>query len=112
MLRPSLQVFKADFFRALAHPIRIRILETLDAGERSVQELQQELDLEQPIVSQQLALLRAKNIVVPRKVGTTVRYALSDPLVTRLLAVAREIFNHRLVDTQSMLKELRREARR
>jgi DNA-binding transcriptional ArsR family regulator len=105
-------VFKADFFRALAHPIRIRILETLDAGERSVQELQQELDLEQPIVSQQLALLRAKNIVVPRKVGTTVRYALSDPLVTRLLAVAREIFNHRLVDTQSMLKELRREARR
>jgi DNA-binding transcriptional ArsR family regulator len=112
MLRPSLQVFKADFFRALAHPIRIRILETLDAGERSVQELQQALDLEQPIVSQQLALLRAKNIVVPRKVGTTVRYALSDPLVTRLLAVAREIFNHRLVDTQSMLKELRREARR
>jgi len=112
MLRPSLQVFKADFFRALAHPIRIRILETLDAGERSVQELQQALDLEQPIVSQQLAILRAKNIVVPRKVGTTVRYALSDPLVTRLLAVARGIFNNRLIDTQSMLKELRREARR
>ena len=112
MSRPSLHVFKADFFRALAHPIRIRILETLGAGERSVQELQQALDLEQPIVSQQLALLRAKNIVVPRKVGTTVRYALSDPLVARLLAVARGIFNNRLIDTQSMLKELRREARR
>jgi DNA-binding transcriptional ArsR family regulator len=112
MARPSLHVFKADFFRALAHPIRIRILETLGAGERSVQELQQALDLEQPIVSQQLAILRAKNIVVSRKVGTTVRYALSDPLVTRLLAVARGIFNNRLIDTQSMLKELQREARR
>src|SRR5213078_2675588 len=111
MGRPALQVFKADFFRALAHPIRIRILETLGAGERSVRELQQALDLEQPIVSQQLAILRAKNIVVPRKVGTTVRYALDDPRVTRLLAVAREIFNSRLVDTQSMLKELQREAR-
>jgi ArsR family transcriptional regulator len=109
---PALQEFKADFFRALAHPIRIRILETLGAGERSVQELQQALDLEQPIVSQQLAVLRGKNIVTARKVGSTVRYALSDPLVTRLLSVAREIFNNRLVDTRSMLKELQREARR
>jgi DNA-binding transcriptional ArsR family regulator len=110
--RPAIQVFKADFFRALAHPIRIRILETLDTGERSVQELQQALDLEQPIVSQQLAVLRAKHIVTGRKVGSTVRYALSDRLVTKLLSVAREIFNNRLVDTRSMLKELQREARR
>ena len=112
MSRPSLQVFKADFFRALAHPIRIRILETLGTGERSVQELQQALELGQPIVSQQLAVLRGKNIVTTRKVGTTVRYALSDPLITKLLTVARGIFNNRLVDTQSMLKELQREARR
>jgi DNA-binding transcriptional ArsR family regulator len=108
----ALQEFKAGFFRALAHPIRIRILETLGDGERSVQELQQALDLEQPIVSQQLAILRSKNVVTSRKVRTTVRYALSDPLITRLLAVARQIFNNRLVDTHSMLKALRREARR
>ncbi len=112
MVRPTLQVFKADFFRALAHPIRIRILETLGGGEHSVQELQQALGLDQPVVSQQLAVLRAKNIVIANKVGTTVRYALSDPLVTRLLSVAREIFNNHFVDTQSMLRELRREARR
>ena len=108
----ALQVFKAEFFRALAHPIRIRILETLSTGDRSVQELQQALGLTQSIVSQQLAVLRGRNIVVPRKVGTTVRYALSDPLVTRLLAVAREIFNNHLVGTQSMLKALQREGRR
>ena len=108
----SLQTFKADFFRALAHPIRIRILEVLSTGERSVQELQQVLDVEQPVVSQQLAILRGKNIVTPRKLGTTVRYALSDPLITKLLSVAREIFNNHLVDTQTMLRELQREARR
>ena len=112
MTSHALQDFKAGFFRALAHPIRIRILETLGGGERSVQELQQALELEQPVVSQQLAVLRGKNVVVPRKVGTTVRYALSDPLITRLLAVAREIFDNHLVDSQSMLKELRRETRR
>ena len=109
---PSLQAFKADFFRALAHPIGIRILETLGAGYRSVQDLQEARDLEQPIVSQQLAVLRSKNIVTSRKVGTTVRYALSDPLITKLLMLAREIFNNHLVDSQSMLKELQREARR
>ncbi|MBZ5557692.1 MAG: metalloregulator ArsR/SmtB family transcription factor [Acidobacteriia bacterium] len=111
MLR-SLQIFKADFFRALAHPLRIRILEALGSGERSVQELQEALDLDQPIVSQQLAVLRAKNIVTPRKLGTTTKYALSDPLVTKLLLVARDIFNNHLVDTQTMLKELKREGRR
>jgi DNA-binding transcriptional ArsR family regulator len=108
----AIQAFKAEFFRALAHPIRIRILETLGEGERSVQELQSALDLDQPVVSQQLAVLRAKNIVTSRKVGTTVRYALSDLLITRLLAVTREIFDNHLVDSQSMLRELQREARK
>jgi ArsR family transcriptional regulator len=112
-MRPgALQAFKADFFKALAHPIRIRILETLGEGERSVQELQSALELDQPVVSQHLAVLRAKNIVATRKVGTTVRYALSDPRITKLLSVSREIFNNRLVDSQTMLRELQREARK
>lgn len=106
------QLFKADFFRALAHPVRVRILEVLGTSERSVQELRQALGLEQPLVSQQLAILRGKSIVKSRKVGTMVRYALSDPLITKLLMVAREIFNNHLVDTQAMLRQLRREARR
>jgi DNA-binding transcriptional ArsR family regulator len=107
----SLQAFKADFFRALAHPIRIQILEVLGTGERSVQELQQALGLDQPIVSQQLASLRGKNVVTAHKLGTTVRYELSDPLISTLLSVAREIFNNHLIDSQTMLRELRREAR-
>ena len=108
----DLQAFKAGFFRALAHPVRIRILEVLAGGERSVHDLQQALGLEQPVVSQQLAVLRGKNIVSARKVGTTVRYALVDPLVSELLRVAREIFNQQLVGTRTMLRELQKERRR
>jgi ArsR family transcriptional regulator len=108
----SLQAFKAEFFRALGHPVRIRILEILVVGERSVQELQEALDLDQPIVSQQLAMLRAKNIVKARKEGTTVRYAIPNPLIADLLVIARRIFDTQLIDSQTMLRELRREGRR
>ena len=109
---PHLQSFKAEFVKALAHPIRIRLLEVLRGGERSVQELQTRLELDQSIVSQQLAILRAKNIVTARKEGTTVRYEIRDPLVGDLLDVARRIFNNQLAGTQTMLRALRQEARR
>ena len=108
----ELQVFKAEFFKALAHPLRIRLLEILRHGERSVQELQTSLDLDQSAVSQHLAVLRGKDVVVARKEGTTVRYLLRDPRVGDLLDVARAIFNAHLTGRQSMLRELRREARR
>jgi ArsR family transcriptional regulator len=108
----SLQAFKAEFFKALGHPVRIRILEILIGGERSVQDLQQALHLEQPIVSQHLAMLRAKNIVNARKVGTTVWYTVRVPLIGELLAMARRVFDSQLIDSQTMLRELRREGRR
>ena len=111
-MQSDLQAFKAEFFRALAHPIRIRLLEALSAGERTVQELQQALRLDQPLVSQQLAILRAKNVVTPRKIGTTVRYTLGDPLIADLLRTSRDIFNHQLIGMQTMLKALQKERRR
>ena len=109
---PELQVFKAEFFKALAHPVRIRLLEVLRRGERSVQELQAALDLDQSTVSQQLAVLRAKHVVIARKEGTTVRYAVRDPRVGELLDVAREVFNAQLTGSHTMLKALRQESRR
>ena len=107
-----LQAFKAEFFKALAHPLRIRILELLVVGERSVLEIQRALGVEQPSVSQQLAVLRAKDIVRARKEGTTVRYAVSDPEVRALLASARRIFNNQLIGSRRLLRELARERRR
>jgi ArsR family transcriptional regulator len=112
MVTTQLQAFKARFFRALAHPARIRILETLAKGDRSVQELQEALGLEQPVVSQQLAVLRNQGIVTSEKLGLSVRYSLRDPAIEELLSVARRIFNNHLVDTGGMLRELQRESRR
>jgi DNA-binding transcriptional ArsR family regulator len=106
----ELQTLKAEFFRALAHPVRIRLLEVLSAsGVQSVQALQQKLAIDQPIVSQQLARLRASGIVVSRKEGTTVWYALADPRLADLLKVAKDILNGQLVGAQTLLRELRRE---
>jgi DNA-binding transcriptional ArsR family regulator len=108
----ELQTFKAQFFRALAHPMRIRILEILEREGQTVQELQDTLGVDQPIVSQQLAVLRHHGIVIGQKKGLSVRYSLRDPLVTDLLAVARRIFNNRLVSTTGLLRALQRERRR
>jgi DNA-binding transcriptional ArsR family regulator len=107
----ELQAFKAAFFRALAHPVRIRILELLIKGEKSVQELQEVLGVDQPVVSQQLAVLRSTNIVTGRKEGVSVRYTVRDPLIGELLGVARRIFNNHLVGTQDLLRQLQREHR-
>jgi DNA-binding transcriptional ArsR family regulator len=102
----ELQTLKAQFFKSLAHPIRIRILEILVGGEVRVQDLQKALDLDQPIVSQQLARLRSSGIVVSRKEGTTTFYAVSDPMLGELLEVAKAILNRHLVGIRSLLREL------
>ena len=107
----ELQTLKAQFFKSLAHPIRIRILEILVRGEVKVQDLQKALDLDQPIVSQQLARLRSSGIVVTRKEGTTTFYAVSDPMLGDLLQVARTILNRQLVGVRSLLRELASEDR-
>lgn len=108
----ELQAFKAAFFKALAHPVRIRILELLVQRDLSVQELQEALGVEQPVVSQQLGVLRTSNIVVGQKQGVSVRYAVRDQLVGDLLGVARQIFNNQLSGTQDLLRQLRREPTR
>ena len=93
----QLQEFKADFFKVLAHPMRIRILELLAGGEKSVNQLQAALGVEAAAVSQQLAVLRSKSIVDAKKDGTKVIYSLRDPMIVELLAVARKIFNNHLI---------------
>lgn len=105
-MKSDLQQFKADFFKALAHPLRIRILEELADGEKSVNEIQQILRSEGSMVSQQLSVLRAKNIVVGRKEGKKVLYSLRDTAIIELLKVARNLFNNHLIDTISMYEEL------
>jgi DNA-binding transcriptional ArsR family regulator len=101
----SLQRFKADFFKALAHPTRIRILELLQSGEKSVSELQLELAVEGSTVSQQLAILRMKNVVETRKSGNLIYYRLRDPRISELLDVARQLFDAELRELQRLANE-------
>jgi DNA-binding transcriptional ArsR family regulator len=106
----ELQTLKAEFFRALAHPVRIRLLEVLvSKGPMSVQDLQRQLGIEQPIVSQQLARLRASGIVAASRRGTVIEYGVTDPLLKNLLAVAKQILNRHLTGVSALLKELEKD---
>jgi len=105
----ELQKFKAEFFKALAHPLRIRILELLAQGDKNVNELQALVGSEGSAVSQQLSILRNKNIVHGTKDGNKVTYSLRDPMILELLEVAKQIFNNHLVDTISMLDRFKEE---
>jgi DNA-binding transcriptional ArsR family regulator len=109
---PELRNFKAEFFKALAHPLRISILDALRGGEKTVAEISQQFEIESAYASQQLAVLRNRNIIVARKSGANVYYSVSDPIIFKLLDVAKEIFNNHLVGVRSMLEEIKAEGRR
>jgi DNA-binding transcriptional ArsR family regulator len=100
----GLRQFKAEFFKALAHPMRIRILEILRGGPCSVGRLAEVIGAPESSISAQLAVLRGRNVVVTERRGTTVIYAVRDAELFELLDVARRIFNASLSDTIDMLR--------
>jgi DNA-binding transcriptional ArsR family regulator len=102
----ELSQFKAEFFKALSHPLRIRILDELRRGEVGVNELCARLDVEQSTLSQQLSILRNRSIVAGRKDGQSVLYSVRDPEIFKLLDVARKLFNNQLIDVKDMLSQL------
>lgn len=108
-MRQQLSNFKAEFFKALAHPLRISILDALRTGELTVNEISQRFGVEPANASQQLAVLRNKGIVAARKEGSSVYYSVSDHAIFKLLDAAREIFNNHLIGVRGMLEEIRLE---
>jgi DNA-binding transcriptional ArsR family regulator len=103
--RPVYEV-KATLFRVLGHPARVRILELLRDGERSVGVLQGDLDLDSGSTSRHLAALRRIGFVQSRRDGTTVFYRVDDERVFDLLAAGRDIITHQLAQQQSLLHDL------
>jgi ArsR family transcriptional regulator len=101
---------KADFFRTLGHPVRIRVLELLQDGPLPVRELLVEIDVEASSLSQQLAVLRRAGIVTATREGGRVMYSLSTPDVVDLLIAARRILTQMLAGQGELLAELRAEA--
>lgn len=103
--RPVHEV-KANLFRVLGHPARVRILELLRDGERSVGSLQGDLGLDSGSTSQHLAALRRIGLVESRREGTSVFYRVDDDQVFGLLEAGRGIITRRLTEQQSLLREL------
>jgi DNA-binding transcriptional ArsR family regulator len=99
-------VAKAQLFRVLGHPVRIRILELLTDGERTVGDLQAELSLDSSGTSQHLAALRQLGVLESRRAGTSTYYRIRDPRVSQLLAVAKQILTSALSDSQALLSDL------
>ena len=104
----SVAEIKANLFRVLGHPARVRILELLRDGERSVGALQAELGLDSGGTSQHLAALRRIGLVESRRDRTSVYYRVDDERVFDLLAAARDIISRQLAEQQSILQELGR----
>lgn len=98
---------KAEFFKTLGHPVRIRVLELLSEREHSVAQMLPEVGIEASHFSQQLAVLRRSNLVVTRKEGSTVHYSLTSPQVAELLRVARTILSGVLAGQAELLADLR-----
>ena len=103
---PAIAVAKADMFRALAHPTRIRVLEVLVDGEQSVGALADVLDLDLPPLSQQLAVLRNAHIVTTRREGSMVFYRVTDPRMSQLLVIAKQMLATELRSGQQLLDSL------
>lgn len=104
--RPVYEV-KANLFRVLGHPARVRILELLrDDGERSVGALQAELGLDSGGTSQHLAALRRIGLVESRREGTSVFYRAADERVFDLLDAGRALVARQLTEQQSILRDL------
>jgi DNA-binding transcriptional ArsR family regulator len=97
---------KADFFRVLGNPARVRILQLLRDGERSVGALQEALELDSSAVSQHLAALRRQGLVASRRERTSVYYRVSDPRTLQLLELARAIIASSLEQNQALLDDL------
>jgi len=98
---------KAELFRTLGHPARIRVLELLQDGPRPVRELLAEIEVEASNLSQQLAVLRRAGLVISTREGGTVLYTLSTPDVVDLLRAARRILTEMLIGQGELLAELR-----
>lgn len=108
MSQPPIYQRKAEFLKALGHPLRIRALELMVEGEKSVGEMIVITGAEPSHLSQQLGILRAAGVLVSRREGSTVYYTVRDPRIFHLLATAKEILATSLETSNGLLSDLQR----
>ena len=96
-------VMQSDFFKALGHPIRIKILELLREGERCVCEIVPGPEIEQPNISRHLNVLKKEGILSSRKDGLKVIYKVNDPQIYQLLDICKNIIKSHWEKKGSMI---------
>lgn len=106
---PPTAQLKSDLFKSLGHPLRVQVLEQLVAGERSVGSLAEALGCELSNLSQQLGVLRRAGVLVTRRDGNSIFYALRDPSTVDLLAAAKRMVRANLADSHAALRRLEEE---
>jgi len=104
----SLRTFKADIFQALGHPTRIAILQELRRGELTVSGFVERLGLEQANLSQHLAVLRSRQMVVTRRAGNQVFYSVRDPLILEMLDLMRRYVVRQVDEAVARVEETER----
>jgi ArsR family transcriptional regulator len=107
--REPIHRLKAEFFRTLGHPARVRVIGLLKGGEKTVGQLQAELGIDSSGASQHLAAMRRAGILEARKEGTSVHYSVRDPRIFQMMESARQVIGSHLEETQALLGELGQE---
>ncbi len=107
-----LAAVKADLFKALGHPVRVRTLELLVERDRQVAEMLGEIDIEASHLSQHLAVLRRAGVVTARREGNAVFYTLALPAVADMLNAARAVLLDALTRNRETLSDLEQDLSR
>lgn len=97
----------ADFLKSLAHPVRVKVVNMLEPGERCVCELVEEIDIEQSNLSQHLAVMKRQGLIDSRKEGTKVIYRVASPAVIEVLRSVERAIGEQLSHSHNILKILR-----
>jgi ArsR family transcriptional regulator len=108
----DLKNFKVELFKALSHFHRLCIIDALRDGEKSVSHICEILGIESSYASQQLSILKNKNIVDGRKEGSQVFYSIKDETILSLLDIAHSIFNNHITDLKSNIKEVKKKSKK
>ena len=102
----TLYTLQAEISKTLANPLRLAILHLLKDGEKTVNEIAEIVGAGQSNVSQHLALMRQRQIVKTRKVGSTVYYRVSSPKISQACDMVREVLIEQLSQKQEIAKTL------
>jgi len=111
-MKKDIYMIHADFCKVFTNKVRLEILDQLRDGEKSVSQLAKTVGLNQPNISQHLAILREKKIVTTRKNGNIIYYSISNKSLYKALDIVREMICDQLIEDSTIAKRAKKSAKR